>query len=198
MMTTTELKKTIADIQKSGNEFCYMMLSRMQNDCLYYLGYGNKNNKHLWAKNEYDQIELMRMLYDILPEKPEWLAKEQIEEYANEMLPNNWYGNFSAFEWQEDDSFICKASEEALKSPDTQNLVIALLWEWSLDFAVAGEDGCMGNYDMYTPLYNYSNDKLYLVSHSEAEKWKEGEIIRIYGRETDKEERREIEEFMNK
>lgn len=29
MMTTAELKKTIADFQKSGNEFCYMMLSRM-------------------------------------------------------------------------------------------------------------------------------------------------------------------------
>ena len=198
MMTTVELKKTIADFQKSGNEFCYMMLSRMQNDCLYYLGYGNKNNKHLWAKNEYDQIELMRMLYDILPEKPEWLTKEQIEEYADEMLPNNWYDNFSAFEWQEDDSFICKASEEALKSPDTQNLMIALLWELSLDFAIAGEDGCMGNYDMYTPLYSYKTDKLYLVPHSETKKWKEGEIVRIYGREIDEEEREEIEEFMNR
>ena len=198
MMTTVELKKTIADFQKSGNEFCYMMLSRMQNDCLYYLGYGNKNNKHLWAKNEYDQIELMRMLYDILPEKPEWLTKEQIEEYADEMLPNNWYSLFSVFEWQEDDSFICKASEEALESPDTQNLMIALLWELSLDFAIAGEDGCMGNYDMYTPLYSYKTDKLYLILHSEAEKWKEGEIVRIYGREVDEEEREEIEEFMNR
>lgn len=197
MKTTAELKKTIADFQKSGNEFCYMMLNRMENDCLYYLGYGNKNNKHLWAKNEYDQIELMRMLYDILPKKPEWLTKEQIEEYADEILPNNWYDNFSAFEWQEDDSFICKASEEALKSSDTQNLMIALLWELSLDFAIAGEDGCMGNYDMHTPLYNYNNNKLYLIPHSEAEKWKEGEIIRIYGREIDEEERKEIEEFMN-
>ena len=197
MMTTAELKKTIADFQKSGNEFCYMMLNHMQNDCLYYLGYGNKNNKHLWAKNEYDQIELMRMLYDILPEKPEWLPKERIEEYADEMLPNNWYDNFSAFEWQEDASFVCKASEEALKSPDTQNLMIALLWELSLDFAIAGEDGCMGNYDMYTPLYSYKTDKLYLILHSEAEKWKEGEIVRIYGREIDEEERKEIEEFMN-
>ena len=198
MMTTVELKKTIADFQKSGNEFCYMMLSRMQNDCLYYLGYGNKNNKHLWAKNEYDQIELMRMLYDILPEKPEWLTKEQIEEYADEMLPNNWYSLFSVFEWQEDDSFICKASEEALESPDTQNLMIALLWELSLDFTLAGEDGCMGNYDMYTPLYSYKTDKLYLVPHSETKKWKEGEIVRIYGREIDEEERKEIEEFINR
>ena len=198
MMTTVELKKTIADFQKSGNEFCYMMLNRMQNDCLYYLGYGNKNNKHLWAKNEYDQIELMRMLYDILPEKPEWLTKEQIEEYADEMLPNNWYSLFSVFEWQEDDSFICKASEEALESPDTQNLMIALLWELSLDFTLAGEDGCMGNYDMYTPLYSYKTDKLYLVPHSETKKWKEGEIVRIYGREIDEEERKEIEEFINR
>ena len=198
MMTTAELKKTITDFQKSGNEFCYMMLSRMQTDCEYYLGYGNRQSSQLWVKNEYDQIELMRMLYDILPEKPEWLPKERIEEYADEMLPNNWYDNFSAFEWQEDGSFVCKASEEALKSPDTQNLMIALLWELSLDFALAGEDGCMGNYDMYTPLYSYKTDKLYLMLHSEAEKWKEGEIIRIYGREIDDEERKEIEEFMNR
>ena len=198
MMTTAELKKTITDFQKSGNEFCYMMLSRMQTDCEYYLGYGNRQSSQLWVKNEYDQIELMRMLYDILPEKPEWLPKERIEEYADEMLPNNWYDNFSAFEWQEDGSFVCKASEEALKSPDTQNLMIALLWESSLDFALAGEDGCMGNYDMYTPLYSYKTDKLYLMLHSEAEKWKEGEIIRIYGREIDDEERKEIEEFMNR
>ena len=197
MMTTAELKKTIADFQKFGNEFCYMMLNRMMVDCLYYLGNGQNAKKHLWAQNEYDQIELMRMLYNVLTEKPEWLTEEAIEKYANEMLPNNWYDNFSAFEWQEDDSLICKASEEALKSPDTQNLMIALLWELSLDFAIAGEDGCMGNYDMYTPLYSYKTDKLYLISHSEAEKWKEGEIIRIYGREIDEEERREIEEFMN-
>ena len=197
MMTTVELKKTIADFQKSGNEFCYMMLNRMMIDCLYYLGNGQNAKKHLWAKNEYDQIELMRMLCDILPEKPEWLTAESIEKYADEMLPNNWYDNFSAFEWQEDGSFVCKASEEALKSPDTQNLMIALLWESSLDFAIAGEDGCMGNYDMYTPLYSYKTDKLYLVLHSEAEKWKEGEIIRIYGREINEEERKEIEEFMN-
>lgn len=197
MMTTAELKKTIADFQKSGNEFCYMMLSRMQNDCLYYLGYGNKNNKHLWAKNEYDQIELMRMLYDILPEKPEWLTKEQIEEYADEMLPNNWYSLFSVFEWQEDDSFICKASEEALQGLETQSLAIALFWESFLDFSLAGEDGCLSNYDMYTPLYSFKTDKLYLIPYSESEKWKEGEIIRIYGREIDDEERKEIEEFMN-
>ena len=198
MMTTTELRKTIADFQKHGNEFCYMMLKRLEMDCDYYLGCGCKGKNHLWTGNEYDQIELMRMLYDILPEKPEWLTKERIEEYADEMLPNNWYDNFSAFEWQEDDSFVCKASEEALKYLETQNLMVALLWESSLDFAIAGEDGCMGNYDMYAPLYSYKTDKLYLIPYSEADKWEKGEIIRIYEREIDEEERKEIEEFMNR
>ncbi len=197
MMTTVELKNTITGFKKSGDSFCYQMLSRMQTDCEYYLGYGNKQSSQLWAKNEYDQIELMRMLYDILPKKPEWLTKEQIEEYANKMLPNNFYSNFSIFEWQEDDSFVCKASNEALKSHDTQNLMIALLWENSLDFAITGEDGCISNYDMYTPLYSYKTDKLYLIPYSEAEKWKEGEIIRIYGREMNEEERKFVEEFMN-
>lgn len=197
MKTTTELKKIIAGFQKSGNEFCYMMLSRMKQDCLYYLGFGNKHKDKLWTKDEYDQIELMKMLYNILPEKPKWLTLEQIEEYADEMLPNNWYSNFFVFEWKEDDSFVCKASKEALESPDTQNLMIALLWENSFDFALAGEDGCISNYDMYTPLYSYKTDKLYLIPHSEAEKWKRGEIIQIFGREMDEEERKYVEEFIN-
>lgn len=189
MMTTSELKKIIANFQKSGNEFCYMMLNRMMVDCLYYLGNGRNAKKHLWAQNEYDQIELMKILYNTLVEKPEWLSAETIEKYADKMLPNNWYSNFSVFEWQDDDSFVCKASKEALESVDTQNLMIALLWENSLDFALAGEDGCMSNYDMYTPLYSYKTDKLYLIPHSEAEKWKEGEIIRIYGKEMSDEEK---------
>lgn len=197
MRTTTELKEIIIDFQKFGNEFCYKMLNRMMVDCLYYLGNGQNAKKYLWAQNEYDQIELMRMLYDTFTEKPEWLTEETIEEYANKMLPNNWYNNFSVFEWQEDDSFVCKASKEALESSDTQNLMIALLWENSLDFALAGEDGCISNYDMYTPLYSYRTDKLYLIPHSEANKWEEGEIIKVYGREMDEEERKYVEEFMN-
>lgn len=193
MKTTTELKK----IMEGFYSIPYQMLSRFKMDCDYFLGFGNRCEKHLWAGNVEDHIELMRMLYDFLPEKPEWLTFEQIEEYSERMLSNNWYNLFSAFEWQEDDSFICKASKEALESPDTQNLMIALLWESSFDFALAGEDGCMGNYDMYTPLYSYKTDKLYLVPHSEAEKWKRGEVIQIFGREMDEEERKYVEEFMN-
>ena len=64
----------------------YMLLSRLQSDCDYYLGYGNRNAKHaLWTKDEQAQIDKMRELYDLLPIKPEWLTKEQIDEYARKM-----------------------------------------------------------------------------------------------------------------
>lgn len=193
MKTTTELKK----IMEGFYNIPYQMLSRFKMDCDYFLGFGNCCEKHLWAGNVEDHIELMKMLYDFLPEKPEWLTFEQIEEYSERMLSNNWYNLFSAFEWQEDDSFICKASKEALESIDTQNLMIALCWENDLDFSPAGEDGCMNNYDMYTPLYSYKTDKLYLVPHSQAEKWKRGEVIQIFGKEMDDEERKYVEKFMN-
>jgi len=66
--------------------FPYQLLSRLQQDCDYYLGAGNRSKKHLWALGEAAQIEKMRKLYDELPEKPEWLSLEQIEQYATQML----------------------------------------------------------------------------------------------------------------
>lgn len=63
----------------------YMMLGRLQSDCEYYLGYGNRNKKQLWAGDEQEHIDEMRRLYDSLPVKPEWLTKEQIDKYALEM-----------------------------------------------------------------------------------------------------------------
>lgn len=67
------------------DSFLYRMLSRMQSDCKYYLGYGNRHTKHLWAQDERLQIDLMREIYDFLPEKPEWITLEEISEYESEM-----------------------------------------------------------------------------------------------------------------
>ena len=64
----------------------YMLLHRLQCDCDYYLGYGGRDAKHaLWAGDEQKQIDKMRELYDLVPEKPEWLTREQIDEYASKM-----------------------------------------------------------------------------------------------------------------
>lgn len=67
-------------------KFRYMMLSRLQSDCKYYLGCGNRNARHsLWACDEAIQIALMRALWYSLPVTPEWLTLEQIDEYAKQM-----------------------------------------------------------------------------------------------------------------
>lgn len=68
------------------NNFYYIMLGRLQADCDYYLGCGNRDAKHcLWAGNEQAQINEMRKIWNNLNVKPEWLTLEQINEYAKQM-----------------------------------------------------------------------------------------------------------------
>jgi len=68
-------------------EFRYQLLGRLHSDCDYYLGYGYRHPRNLWANNESDQITFMRLLYASFPDdkKPEWLTLEQIDEYESKM-----------------------------------------------------------------------------------------------------------------
>ena len=66
-------------------KFNYMLLCRLKSDCEYYLGYGGRNAKSLWAHDEQKQIDKMREIYDSLKIKPKWLTIEQINEYAARM-----------------------------------------------------------------------------------------------------------------
>lgn len=66
--------------------FNYMLLSRLISDCDYFLGYGNANEKDLWAGSVEKQIAKMRELYDLIPEKPEWISLEDIADYEECML----------------------------------------------------------------------------------------------------------------
>lgn len=72
---------------KSEPSFRYQLLSRMKQDCEYYLGYGGRNAKQLWACNEQDQIDSMKILWNSFPDedKPEWLTWEDILNYAEKM-----------------------------------------------------------------------------------------------------------------
>lgn len=69
----------------------YMMLSRLQMDCDYYLGWGNRNAKHLWANDEREQINEMKALWNKLDndKKPTWLTMETILNYEKQMLENS-------------------------------------------------------------------------------------------------------------
>lgn len=84
-------ESSIEDLLKEPKDFKYQLLDRLKQDCEYYLGYGNKNAKYLWSKNEKQQIEDMKALYNSFKddEKPEWLTMENINNYAKEMGVNN-------------------------------------------------------------------------------------------------------------
>ena len=72
---------------KNPYEFQYMMLSRLQSDCEYYLNYGNRCTGHLYYHNESKQIAAMKKLWNEFPDdgKPEWLTWKQILEYEKAM-----------------------------------------------------------------------------------------------------------------
>lgn len=69
-------------------KFQYMMLSRLQMDCDYYLGHGNRHKGNLYYGNVAEHIEEMKLLWKDFPEglKPEWLTWEQILDYELKMM----------------------------------------------------------------------------------------------------------------
>lgn len=79
------LTSSIFDYYDDSYSFEYQLLDRLKTDCNYYLGNGNRCEKHLWAGNVKDQIAKMKELYEILPVKPEWLSLDDIEEYETKM-----------------------------------------------------------------------------------------------------------------
>lgn len=68
--------------------FNYMMLSRLKQDCDYYLGYGGRSERVLWAHSVIEQIEEMKRIYNLFDEseKPEWLTWNELLDYENKML----------------------------------------------------------------------------------------------------------------
>lgn len=75
------------DILKQDDTFRYRLLSRMKSDCDYYLGYGNRCEKHLWAGSVAEQIQTMKDLHNSFAEgeKPEWLTWDEILKYESDM-----------------------------------------------------------------------------------------------------------------
>ena len=72
-------------MDNEDTKFNYMMLSRLQMDCDYFLGWGNHSIKHLWAGNVKDQIAEMFRIHNSLLIKPDWLSYKDIKRYAKQM-----------------------------------------------------------------------------------------------------------------
>lgn len=73
-----------ADAQK----FQYMMLGRLQTDCDYFLGNGQRSVNNLWGATIEEHIAEMKKIWNELEAKPEWLTMEQIEDYERQMSEN--------------------------------------------------------------------------------------------------------------
>ena len=72
---------------KKGDSFSYQLLSRMQSDCKYFLGNGNRYEGHLWGGSVKNHLSYMRKLYTSFPKdlRPEWLTEEELNYYEKEM-----------------------------------------------------------------------------------------------------------------
>lgn len=80
---------TLNDILKREDKFKYQLLSRMKQDCEYFLGNGGRHVKHLWVSEGVDaHIDYMKGIWmdfhkdDIAPE---WLTWEEILSYERRM-----------------------------------------------------------------------------------------------------------------
>lgn len=68
--------------------FIYEFLGKLQQDCEYYLGNGNRNPIHLFYGIEYLHIDKMKEIYASIPdeEKPRWCTAYQINNYESRMI----------------------------------------------------------------------------------------------------------------
>lgn len=78
----SEKKRECEEAQKKE----YMMLSRLEMDCKFYLGCGMRDAGYaLYWEDERRQIEEMLRIYGRIVVKPEWLSVRGILRYAKQM-----------------------------------------------------------------------------------------------------------------
>lgn len=75
----------------NDTKFNYMMLSRLQSDCEYFLNHGMGSVRNLYYDSVEEHIAKMKELWNGFPDnkKPEWLSYEDIEDYEKKMLNYN-------------------------------------------------------------------------------------------------------------
>ena len=85
---TDYIKELVTDPTSDTESFRYQLLDRMRQDCLYYLTYGGRQAKYLWANEETEHIENMKAIYNSFPEdkRPEWLTMDEIEAYERKIM----------------------------------------------------------------------------------------------------------------
>ena len=82
------LADKLNEVMGHDEKFRYQLLSRMQSDCDYFLGNGNRCKKYLWGQEVDAHIACMKALRLSFPagRKPEWLSYEEIAVYEKRMF----------------------------------------------------------------------------------------------------------------
>ncbi len=94
----------------------YGLLSRLKADCEYFLGSGQREERNLFSGNLHAHIQKMRELYDLVPEKPEWLTKDQIDSYEERMARRYQVVTYHTFVNGFDDRHAYQTLQEAEKA----------------------------------------------------------------------------------
>lgn len=123
-----EIIKSILD--NSTPRFLAQMLGRLEMDVKYFLGHGNKYEKHLWAKDVDKQIRLMKAIYNALTDKEKLLIDldlNQIENMGKIMKDPNYKFNPNAInKWTTDRGYVSiedvETNQKDLKE-DVNNLL---------------------------------------------------------------------------
>ena len=63
-VTNSNGRVTADEVIHKDSVFRYQLLDRLRSDCEYYLNYGNRHPKSLWAGDEKLQIEFMIKLHE--------------------------------------------------------------------------------------------------------------------------------------
>ena len=80
------VQEAIDRVLSFENRTKYAMLDRMRMDCEYFLGNGHRHPQYLWmSMDPQGHIDVMRAIWDSFTEKPEWLTREKIDWYAEQM-----------------------------------------------------------------------------------------------------------------
>ena len=116
---TTVTNTMREELFKADKTFRYQLLGRMQRDCEYWLGYGGRNDKKLWALEKNEHLKLMgELLESFSPEeKPTWLTPEQLAEYVYRMSDEHYNSFDSLVETLEKNgkvSFLSKIGKSVL------------------------------------------------------------------------------------
>lgn len=112
-----QAKQSVEETEEDKKqEYNYMLLGRLKSDCEYYINtHGTETSNQLWAKNPADQIKKMQELYDAVPEKPEWLSQDDIQNFAKDMGVTE---NNSLTAWNKDGSAVL-VEKEIVITPDS-------------------------------------------------------------------------------